>query len=353
MARPARTPLTDPARNPLLFEEFVSSKRGLSLSALHEGSGIRCKWQCNVCQNNWETPLYVRTLQKHGCKKCGAKAIRESRLRTLALKNPITSELLIKEFDPDNPMKIDQLSRNSGVRVGWICSNCGNKWKAHPSNRHNGRGCSTCALIRRGIDHRKRAAKDNPISCPILIGQYSKNNPDPISHFSINSHKVRAWTCPSHGDWMSNFANRNKGQGCPECATKRQLSQGCLYWLISQKIPNAWYEAKGLLKNRRFTFDIFLPDLDVAVELDGEIWHGLNKDGTLGGSERALAAQERDARKNQECKDAGIYLIRIPWSEFIKDEQGVADRICQQIREFAGQSSVKNESAGLQVQTRL
>lgn len=45
----------------------------------------------------------------------------------------------------------------------------------------------------------------------------------------------------------------------------------------------------------RMNFDVFIPKLNTAIEYDGQHWH----------------RQERDARKNRLCRDAGITIIRV------------------------------------------
>lgn len=52
---------------------------------------------------------------------------------------------------------------------------------------------------------------------------------------------------------------------------------------------------------KRLELDIFIPSLKRAIELDGDYWHS------------SPERKKTDKRKNKECADAGIKLLRLPY----------------------------------------
>ena len=77
---------------------------------------------------------------------------------------------------------------------------------------------------------------------------------------------------------------------------------------------------KGLFPNKNMELDIYLPQLNLGIEFDGDYWH--SKEG----------AKEKDERKNQLCEEKGIKLLRIKESDWDTNRTQVEN----QIKEFLG-----------------
>jgi very-short-patch-repair endonuclease len=67
----------------------------------------------------------------------------------------------------------------------------------------------------------------------------------------------------------------------------------------------------------RFSIDLVFEDVKLAIEVDGEYWHSLEKN------------KERDAIKNRMLADCGWNLMRFPASKVYKDPTGYAWNIIQ------------------------
>ena len=52
---------------------------------------------------------------------------------------------------------------------------------------------------------------------------YEKNGNLKPEHFSANSHKKVWWKCPKGHEWQATIKDRNSGNGCPFCASKKVL----------------------------------------------------------------------------------------------------------------------------------
>jgi very-short-patch-repair endonuclease len=72
---------------------------------------------------------------------------------------------------------------------------------------------------------------------------------------------------------------------------------------------------RGLLVSYRLELDVWIPSLNSAIEFDGTYWH------------KDPVAKRRDAKKNKQCKAAGIALMRVPEIEFARNKKTVFDAI--------------------------
>lgn len=107
---------------------------------------------------------------------------------------------------------------------------------------------------------------------------------------------------------------------------------------INQFITNLGYDTiceKSVMINTeeytgRLRFDIFIPQLNLAIEYDGEghfipiDWAGK---GTEWAQDALLATQRRDEIKNQYCYEHGINLLRISYLESDNIEEIIINKI--------------------------
>ena len=77
---------------------------------------------------------------------------------------------------------------------------------------------------------------------------------------------------------------------------------------------------------RTLPFDFHLPDYNICIEFDGKQHFDSIK--RCGGKKGLKIRQKRDKIKDKCCKDMGIILIRIPYTEFNNIEKILKDRIC-------------------------
>ena len=78
------------------------------------------------------------------------------------------------------------------------------------------------------------------------------------------------WKCKNNHEWQSSPNNRMRGSGCPVCKNKKQVSipeKTIVYYLSQFFIVE---EQKKFIWLGRKEIDIFLPELNLAIEYDGE-----------------------------------------------------------------------------------
>lgn len=221
-----------------------------------------------------------------------------------ASKMSITNPELLAEWDYKKN-KIDPIHVSPGSRkkVWWICSK-GHSWEATISNRCKlKRGCPVCAnrLIVSGVN-------DLVTIRPDIMKQWDwvKNGAEGIDPTKLApSGMTKAyWKCDRGHTWNASVNNRAKYKGnqCPICskAYKTSLPESILYYYLKQYFPSIEKNVRdklGELNGKEL--DLFIPELNTAIEYDGQRFHG-TKEG-----------KKKDIEKNKLCKEHNIVLIRI------------------------------------------
>lgn len=125
---------------PELIEEFHPTLNGeLNPNNISYGSAKKVWWKCNNNPDHeWKASVGSR-VRGNGCPYCrGLYASKEYNLLKL---NPI----LCDEWDyTRNSKSPEEFTPNSGVKVWWICRDCGNNWRSRIVSRNNGIGCPKC-----------------------------------------------------------------------------------------------------------------------------------------------------------------------------------------------------------------
>lgn len=125
---------------------------------------------------------------------------------------------------------------------------------------------------------------------------YNKNEINP-SDVSFGSARKYWWICPICGnDYLAAVCHRVRGTACPECSKERKTSFGeqTIYYYLSKifKTCNRWNDVGSEV-------DVFLPELNLGIEYDGEFFHF---------GEKSL---EREKKKYKHLNELGIKLIRV------------------------------------------
>lgn len=112
------------------------------------------------------------------------------------------------------------------------------------------------------------------------------------------------WECCMGHSWEATANSIEGGTWCPFCAHQNSRKEKEVYEFVKSLYPDALNNRRGLLKTRNFELDIYVPSKKKAIEFDGFRWHK---------SEWAInrGSIERDNRKNSECIEHGIELMRI------------------------------------------
>ncbi|UOE75846.1 zinc-ribbon domain-containing protein [Parageobacillus thermoglucosidasius] len=247
-------------------------------------------WICNK-GHEWQATIGNR-VRGSRCPFClGIKATKENCLA-------ITHPNLAKEWHPTKNKEITPFDVTYGTqkKFWWKCSQ-GHEWEASCNNRSRGRNCPYCT--------NKLACQDNCLktTAPNLLVEWhpTKNNKVTPEDVTLGSEKKVWWKCCiCEHEWEARVNKRAKGQGCPKCKKEygTSFSEQAIYYYISLIFVNA--KNRYILKNGEDSFevDIFVPELNLAIEYDGE-------------QHRKKTQITRDEKKNEKLNRMGILLVRV------------------------------------------
>ncbi len=248
----------------------------------------RCKCKCDCGK---ECIVNMSALVTGTTRSCGCILNTQGLLK----EKPELVEKYDFEKNEKEGIDFETLTARSSSKVWWKCKECGNSWFSTIASQNDKikHGCPYCSgrLVIKG---KTDLLSQNPDI--LKEWDYEKNqvSPDEISCHS--SQKVW-WKCSEGHSWKATVSNRVGGTGCPQCNIENVNSfcEQAVYYYIKKAFPDAVNSDKHL----NMELDIFIPSKMVAIEYDGEAWHGSKKKTAI------------DEKKNNVCRDAGISLIRI------------------------------------------
>ena len=196
--------------NPEIAREWNHEKNG-NLKPEHFAINSHKKvwWKCPN-GHEWQSTIKDRN-NGNGCPYCSSKMILKG-YNDLQTVNPT----LAKEwnYERNNELTPADMMPNSHKKAWWICSK-GHEWQASIADRNSGRGCPYCAgkKVLKGYNDLQTVNQALAIEW-----NHEKNNGLTPADVMPNSHKKAWWICSKGHEWQAIIGNRNKGNGCPQCA---------------------------------------------------------------------------------------------------------------------------------------
>ena len=251
-----------------------------------------------ICKNKHEFKklIYLHVDQKGFCGGCGRK---DGSYKTFATKENCLKNRypeLAKEWHPIKNGKLtpDQVYKTT-VMYWWQCP----KQKDHVYKQiiydrvEKKVGCSFCAF--------KKLTKSNSLKhmYPIVAKEWhptknGKLTPDKVVG---HSHKHAWWICKRKHVWRAQIVTRSKrGNGCKKCT-----GVGISYMEIRiySELIKIFKDIKWSYKLKGYQCDIFIPQLRLAIEVDGSYWHNVQRRINF------------DIKKNNVFKKYRFNLIRV------------------------------------------
>lgn len=260
-------------------------------------------WKCLVCNYEWEAlPRKILTRNGTGCVYCA---------KNQHLTNDIVDDRLIGR----NIKRIGQYI-NAHTKINWQCLICDYRWDACPKavvgEYHT--GCPACKNSKLGITFLTNTEIDV---------QIKTRNIKRIGNYLGNTFKIE-WSCITcNSTWFATPRNVVCGAktGCPGCSS--HFSKLELLWLELNNVPNdiVHRQVKGLISNKQYTVDGYIPETNTIYEFWGDYWHGnptkhnpldVNKVANITFGE----LYQKTMKKRQTILDAGFNLIEIWESDF-------------------------------------
>ncbi len=284
--------------SPNIAAQWHKTKNGnLTPSDVANKSSEKVWWQCSVSNaHEWEAQIASRTEgngKGRGCPYCaGKKVCDDNCLATL-------SPAIAKEWHPTKNGKLTPYDVTLGNRkkVWWQCSvSDAHEWEAQIASRTEGngkgRGCPYCAG--------KRVAPENSLATlsPEIAKEWHpiKNGDLTPNDLTNKSQKKVWWQCQrfSQHVWLVAVGSRTgSSSGCPHCSQQSSVPE----MRFLSELEAIFKSVKSRHQIDGKEIDIFLPDINLGIEYDGQYFH-----------------QKRvyeDLQKNKYLKEIGIHLIRL------------------------------------------
>lgn len=275
---------------PELVKEWHPKKNGdLLPTQFTPGSKIKIWWICSKNkQHEWNTMILHRARKNSGCPFCsGHKASLTDNLK-------LSAPHLIDEFDYERnyPLIPEELKPYSARQVWWICqkNTKEHSWLAPVASRTSGNGCPYC--------NNRRACKSNSLQTlrPDLAKQWhpSKNGALTPTTVVAGGHKNIWWRCQHGHEWQAPIKSRMiQVLNCPKCKPKTSLMELRVFTELKWIFEKVEFQKKI----HGVECDVYVPDLMLAVEIDGFFWH--------------RSKQEKDKNKNEILNKHEIKTIRL------------------------------------------
>lgn len=218
---------------------------------------------------------------------------------------------LAKQIDKEKNTieNIEKLCPSSTLKIWWKCDK-NHSWQSEIKSRtlyH--RGCPYCS--------NKKTLKgynDLATTNPELLKEWNYEKNVDISPYdlTVGSHKKVWWKCSFGHEWQSPPGSKVHNVDCPICLLSRQTSfceQAVYYYIKRNSNYNVINRHIIVLENKKIECDIFIQNLNIAIEYNGKHWHN-NK-------------QKQDLEKINILNKNGIYVIRIDESNINKIDNNI------------------------------
>lgn len=258
--------------NPNLVAEWDFNKNiDTTPQNVTSGSSKKVWWKCFKCGHEWLTSIQTR-VRGRGCPNCATQK------RVDAFQNTIVKRGSLIDTNPDIEVFWDysknininpnQITKGSTEKVWWKCHKCGFEWRRSIKDMVNRANCPKCVgkqLI--------PGFNDLLTTNPKLAKEWhpTKNGNVQPTMVKEGSNKKAWWICDKGHEWEAVINSRSQGRGCPLCSAEQQTSfpeQAAFYYL--KKVFSTTINRSKLFG---FEIDIYIPELNLGIEYDGQYYH--------------------------------------------------------------------------------
>ena len=271
----------------------LAIQKGLSLqSTSYINHKQRLTFRCPKHGIVYKT--YKLLKKTHGCPKCGYKI--GSQKQTLKIET-VKENILDMGYTP-----IFAEYRNAHQKLLVNCKKHGN-FEISYTNLKSGKRCRKCGY--------EKIANINKLSYEEIVDRISttecKLGFTKETYKKIKDTKTQvSLVCKKHGIFSITLDNFWNSKVCQKCSKGVSKDQKEIYDFIKNYYPNALYNARNIIGKKEL--DIYIPEIKVAIEYCGLIWH----------SEQFKDDQNYHINKLQLCNSIGIQLITIFEDEWLR-----------------------------------
>lgn len=246
------------------------------------------------CQKNHVFAMSVDNIRKGcNCPKC------------IGVAKPTLDEIrdYVNQF---NYELIDEVYINNSTKLNFRCEN-NHIYSARWCQFKRGQRCPYCK------GNKKYSIEE--------VEQYiTSKGYQLVSKEYKGAHMKLELICPNQHEYMCSFHNFLSGKRCSLCNKiskgEEEIKKVLNELNINFKFQYVFHDCKRIFN---LPFDFYLEDYNIAIEYDGEQhFHPVDfaGKGEEWANEQLMKVRERDAIKDEYCRNNNIKLIRIPYYEF-------------------------------------
>lgn len=224
-----------------LKKQWVEEKNGSMKNYFRKGGDKIAWWKCLKVEHHvYQMGITNKLRSPIDCPYCSYRKICPIDQCNSLYYN--CSDLMKKEWNEKKNGSMKKYSKNSMIKVFWICSNDNHhEWEAIIRNRNKGDNCPICSNKKIcPIDH----CNSLFYSCPDEIKkEWNEKKNGSIKNFTISSGKKVWWKCKKNHEWKCRIVNRTKLGNkcvtciiCPSCKLWRTGGKLCIYCSPTSKI---------------------------------------------------------------------------------------------------------------------
>jgi very-short-patch-repair endonuclease len=205
---------------------------------------------------------------------------------------------------------------NTATKIIIICPIHGEFFQRPNDHISGGYGCPLCAIDLISKTNNK-TAKEKYFNS---VAKVHNNKYDYSKAVYTKAREKIIIICPEHGEFSQLASIHLLGRGCSKCKESKG-ERSIREWLIANNINFNQEHRFDDCKNESYLpFDFYLPEHNCCIEFDGIQHfkpHSFNHSDQTIETKRANLTFTRlkDAIKNEYCKEKGIRLIRIPYTQ--------------------------------------
>lgn len=314
------------ANRKLTHQEFVERLSNINpnITVISEYNGMHEKVECRCCRGHEWATLAHNLTNGRGCPKCG---IIEN-----AAKRTKSHEVFVEEVHNINAdITVVGIYKNCSTKIEFRCKN-GHSWFAKPDDIRAGHSCPICSCERRA----KRRLKTHEqfivdlfnVNPEIqILGKYEKSNI-----------KIECKSTKCGHKWFATPSMLLSGYGCPRCCTSKgeKIIEN---YLICNEIAYVFQKRFDDCRDQRpLPFDFYLPEYNMLIEYQGAQHYIATR--RMGDEEQLAYRQKHDCIEREYCRDKGINLLEIPYTNLNSISQILTDVIS------TGSSNLLNTKLG-------
>lgn len=247
-------------------------------------------WKCQVCGNEWETLISIRS-GGSTCPYCSGIRFLPG-FNDLATTHP---ELAAEWSERNGGLTPDAVNSLSRRNVWWRCRECGHEWQSVIYTRVNGGRCPVCEgrEVKPGFN-------DLKTTDPKLCREWDPELNGTLTPGMVHRRSCRiVWWKGSCGhSWRGKIADRvYHGQGCTKCD---QAFREMLPYLMI--LYYSWDQGVQVIANESRTIgvplDFYFPEFHSAIIFSRK-------------GQCSIEGARREEVKDYLCRHKGIRLVRI------------------------------------------